>query len=435
MLCLYMDNFRGFQDTLIPIKDVNFLVGENSTGKTSVMALLNILSSLGFWMSRTGFDVEHIKLGNYQDIVSAHEKNKKYFRVGMWLCSEEERSQDAYLITYKEREGMPVISRYTCETDKKLIDVVFGTKSLRFRREQTSGTLDGGIETAKEWFDTWKRRHDETRGYYTNIKSPTKFGLMRSLGALNAHLSSEEEEVNKGKGKGKYFSISVSIPYSRTTWLAPIRTKPKRTYDEYNLEYSPEGEHTPYLIKKYFRRKEEKERFLEFVRNFGLNSGLFKTIEVKNFGGTTTAPFELDVSLNDTVLKIINVGYGVSQALPVIVELFEQKKGICYFIQQPEVHLHPKAQAAMGELFFELTINERKKFIVETHSDFIIDRFRLKLRDSENKPKTQVLYFTRDSQGNRVYPIEILDNGDFTDEQPSGYREFFVREQMSILGL
>ena len=139
---------------------------------------------------------------------------------------------------------------------------------------------------------------------------------MRSLGALNSYLLSEKEV-----GKGKSISISMSVPYGRTTWLAPIRTKPKRTYDEYNLEYSPEGEHTPYLIKKYFRKEEEKRRFLEFVREFGRNSGLFQTIEVKNFGRRITAPFELDVSLNDTVLKIINVGYGVSQALPVIVEL------------------------------------------------------------------------------------------------------------------
>jgi hypothetical protein len=433
MFYLYMDNFRGFQDTLIPIKDVNFLVGENSTGKTSVMALLNILSGLGFWMISTRFEAEEMKLGNYQDIVSAHVKDKKYFRVGMCVSREGEESQGAYLITYKEREGMPAISRYTCKMGGKLVDVIFATKSLRFRREEKSGTLDGGIETAKEWFETWRRRHDESKGSYTSIRGATKFGLMRSLGALNAYLLSEEKEIHKGRGR--HISITVPTPYPEVTWLAPIRTKPKRTYDEYNLDYSPEGEHTPYLIKKYFRRKEEKERFLKFVRTFGVNSGLFKTIEVKNFGRTTTAPFELDVSLNDTVLKIVNVGYGVSQALPVVVELFEEAKGTCYLIQQPEVHLHPKAQAAMGELFFELTVNEHKKFIVETHSDFIIDRFRLKLRDSENKPEAQVLYFTRDSRGNRVYPIEILASGDFTDKQPLGYREFFVREQMNILGL
>lgn len=432
MYSLYMDNFRGFQDTLIPMKDINFLVGENSTGKTSVMALINVLSSIGFWMSSMSLDTEEVKLGNFEDIVSAHAMNKKYFRVGMCLSDEREKSLDAFLITYKEREGMPTISRYTREVDKKLVDVKFGTERLRFTRKMRSATTDDGIETSREWFDTWRHRHDESRVYYTTIKSPMKFRLMRSLGALNSYLLSEEE-VDKGRDRS--ISVRMSIPYPRTIWLAPIRTKPKRTYDEYSLEYSPEGEHTPYLIKKYFRKKEAKKRFLEFVRDFGINSGLFQTIEVKNFGRTLTAPFELDVSLNDTVLKILNVGYGVSQALPVIVELFEQKKDTCFFIQQPEVHLHPRGQAAMGELFFELSIKENKDFIVETHSDFIIDRFRLKLRDSKNKPESQVLYFTRDSKGNSVYPIEILDNGEFTDKQPPGYRDFFVREQMNILGL
>lgn len=436
MNCLYLDNFRGFQDTLMPMKDVTFLVGENSTGKTSVMSLLNILSSSNFWISSTTFDIEETKLGNYQDIVSVDSKDKKYFRVGMCLSEEAKggNKHSTYLITFKEKEGMPAVYRYTYETESKLIDVVFGTKSLRYRIEQTSGTMGESIENARQWFDTWKNRHDVSRGSYKSIGSQLRFGLMRSLGALNAYLLAEEKE-EKPKSRGKYFSFNWSTPYSDITWLAPIRTKPKRTYDEYNLEFSPEGEHTPYLIKKYFRKKMDKQKFLEFARKFGENSGLFRTIHVKNFGRTVTAPFELDVGLNNNLLKIVNVGYGVSQVLPVIVELFERKKHNCYLIQQPEIHLHPRAQAAMGELFFELSVLENKYFVIETHSDFIIDSFRLKYRDSKNKkPGAQVLYFERDGEGNKIYPIEILENGDLAAEQPKGYREFFIGKQMRILG-
>ncbi len=47
---LYIDNFRGFDDTYIPLKEVNFFVGENSTGKTSILSLINLLYDYSFWL-------------------------------------------------------------------------------------------------------------------------------------------------------------------------------------------------------------------------------------------------------------------------------------------------------------------------------------------------------------------------------------------------
>ena len=51
MKTLYLDNYKGFVKTFIPFLDVNFFVGENSTGKTAILNLLNILSTPSFWIS------------------------------------------------------------------------------------------------------------------------------------------------------------------------------------------------------------------------------------------------------------------------------------------------------------------------------------------------------------------------------------------------
>lgn len=77
------------------------------------------------------------------------------------------------------------------------------------------------------------------------------------------------------------------------------------------------------------------------------------------------------------------------------------------------------------------------KFIIETHSDYIIDRFRTAYRDNKVKPENadaQVVFFERTAKGNRLYPIEILPDGELSEGQPKGYREFFLREQMKIMG-
>jgi predicted ATP-dependent endonuclease of OLD family len=74
---LYMDNFRGFRDAYIPIANVNFLVGGNSSGKTSVLSLLKLMSEERL-LSDSQFFSEDVDLGTFQDIVSAHADDRTY---------------------------------------------------------------------------------------------------------------------------------------------------------------------------------------------------------------------------------------------------------------------------------------------------------------------------------------------------------------------
>ena len=91
------------------MKDIDFLVGENSTGKTSLLALINLMHSALFWLrGALEFSSGEIKLGNFRDIVSAGAENKSYFRIGLFVGEKEEDNSvdySAYLITFKEKEG------------------------------------------------------------------------------------------------------------------------------------------------------------------------------------------------------------------------------------------------------------------------------------------------------------------------------------------
>jgi predicted ATPase len=134
-------------------------------------------------------------------------------------------------------------------------------------------------------------------------------------------------------------------------------------------------------------------------------------------------------------LNISNVGYGVSQGLPVIVEAFVREPGTLFAIQQPEVHLHPRAQAAIGEMIFSLAHREKKRFIVETHSDFTIDRYRVSLRESKDADVgSQILFFARVNGKNVVSQILIGKDGGLPDSQPNSYRSFFLKEGLKVIG-
>lgn len=444
MKYIFVDNFRGFENTIVPLRDVNFLVGENSTGKTSLLALIKLLTTSSFWVGGIPhFGSEGVGLGNYQDIVSVGAKDKNYFRIGLFWGREHTGDNffRACLITFKEREGMPFVSRYTFVHEELQLQFKFASK-IQYKYSAPPTLSHEGEEEIHQMFLAWSQEHKRSTGRYTTLRLPiqmfrTPLGTslaMMHFTFLREGVPAEKDVFNIDFTKvGSSFGLASM--FTKVSMLAPIRTRPKRIYDEYDLEFSPEGKHTPYLIKRYFRKRTEKDNFLRFISKFGETSGLFKTIEVKSFGHAVTSPFELDVAINGTFLKLINVGYGVSQVLPVIVEMFEQGPNTLFLIQQPEIHLHPRAQSALGELFYDLAILENKAFIVETHSDFIIDSFRFSCRAKEGKkPESQILYFERSETGNHLFSIAILENGDLPEEQPVGYRDFFMKQQMRMLG-
>jgi len=423
MIYLYVDNFRGFTDSLIPIKDVNFFVGENSTGKTSLLSLIKLFSSNSFWLKQE-FNSDEVQLGNFDDIVSAFSEKKDYFRIGI-INEDVDDIHQAVLFEFKENNGLPALFHFQIRfKNLYMAFVVKGNKNyLKFNKikEKNPASLLSIFRSQLKTFS----------GNIQDMKEIEEKSSSRNLKNTLLSLFIGEKDMELPP------FIFYSSPFgNEVAWLAPIRTKPRRTYDDYRYDFTPEGEHTPYLIKKFFNTNDDK-KFKNALEKFGKESGLFDTIEINEFSKSAVSPFELRIVLNKHALPINSVGYGVSQALPVVVEMISQPKNAWIAIQQPEVHLHPKAQASLGELLYYIAKEEKKSFLIETHSDFTIDRFRVNLNKdkSKNKPSSQILFFTRTDTGNHVYPIKIEDNGEFSQEQPPEFRNFFINEELDILGI
>jgi len=424
---LYADNFRGFTNALLTIRDVNFFVGENSTGKTSMLSLLKLLKSVEF-LSNQDFNAEDVELGNYRDIVSVNATDKSYFRVGLIEQGTDTRF-NGFLMTFIEEEGIPFLHKYTYRFEGKQTELLFFTNIVKYRSKKLPEAKDK-ITPIKEIFREWVEEHKEKRAPYKGYKQIDRqeFGDV-PLPLLTFVLFRESRR-------------RVPPAPKPIVWLAPIRTIPKRAHDKYSFKFSSEGMHIPYVIKKILsgKTKAEKEQamlFKRFIEEFGKESGLFQSIDVKEYDRRTkVSPFELDIILNGHALSIDNVGYGVSQVLPVVVELFRRKHGTWFAIQQPEIHIHPTAQASLGNVLFNLALLEDKKFLIETHSDFIIDRFRTNYRKTKvkSKPDAQIVFFERGQGENKLHCIAISKDGELPDTQPKAYRDFFVKEQMHLLG-
>ena len=80
MRYVFMHNFRGFHETILPLRKITFLVGENSTGKSSFLKLIYALSRPHFWFSPEAPFQDETELGGFGDIVSAWSADNHSFR-------------------------------------------------------------------------------------------------------------------------------------------------------------------------------------------------------------------------------------------------------------------------------------------------------------------------------------------------------------------
>jgi predicted ATPase len=172
------------------------------------------------------------------------------------------------------------------------------------------------------------------------------------------------------------------------------------------------------------------------LSGFGKGSGLFDSIQVVRKGKKQSDPFQLNVKIKGPSFNLVDVGYGVSQVLPILVDsLQERRETTQLLLQQPEVHLHPKAQAELGSFFAHTTKKHGVRFVIETHSDHLIDRIRMAIRDGKLKPQdVSLLFFERRESEAAIHTLKLDEQGQILDA-PASYRRFFLTEERRILGL
>jgi len=132
----------------------------------------------------------------------------------------------------------------------------------------------------------------------------------------------------------------------------------------------------------------------------------------------------------------INVGFGITYVLPVLVALLKAKKDDLVIIENPECHLHPKAQRIIGEMIAKVSA-AGVQIIVETHSDHVLNGIRLSVKKKIiNQNDTQVLFVAREDIGTHfhtnVYAPNILENGDL-DVWPEGFFDEWDNALISLL--
>ena len=159
----------------------------------------------------------------------------------------------------------------------------------------------------------------------------------------------------------------------------------------------------------------------------GQHLGLFSKIDIRKRSPNS---YEILVDVSGKLRNLVDVGYGVTSLLPLIHALAYAPDGTLFLLQQPEVHLHPSAQAKLVELLATSNHN----FVIETHSDHVIDWFRILVTEGKLAASDLgIIYFERlpnDQSSTQLYQLSLDGSGNLSG-QPLNYRQFFLRRDNS----
>ena len=145
---------------------------------------------------------------------------------------------------------------------------------------------------------------------------------------------------------------------------------------------------------------------------------------------------ELKVLLNGNSAEhdLTHVGVGVSQVLPILVTCLLADKDTTLIFEQPEIHLHPKVQALLADFFLSMALLG-KQCIVETHSEYLINRLRYRTAsESEDKIINNIkMYFVEKQQGCSKFREVILNKYGAILDWPDGFFDQSLTEAENIL--
>ena len=438
-----------------PLRPITLLVGENSTGKTTFLGCYDVLhrmfserefTDLSDFDDLPDFNQEPFAMGSFRDIARSRRGPSgriNEFKLGLALeASQNNMPCSELTATFREEGSQPIVSTLRFQ---------FGHESfLELERsdEGTSFHIPG--HSLQKTHITFGQAMS-LLSYLTAFEGVPS-GLQSDLQNLKPvfeylfSLRPRSEAAKRGPMLRRRIP-SYRPQLSKLIPVAPLRSKPKRTYDPVRETASPEGEHIPMLMMRLDRTDKAHWGSLhDDLVEFGRSSGLFSDIKVKRHGKQMSDPFQLQVKVRSGPhANIMDVGYGISQSLPILVDVMaaegparrgvpRRAGGRTFLLQQPEVHLHPKGQAQLASLFIEAFKKRRHRFLIETHSDYILDRIRISVRQSLLKPnEVSILYFEPNGNAVNIHSMGLDAHGNVKGA-PAGYRDFFSKETDQLLG-
>ena len=414
---LQLTNFKAWRELQMHFGKVTGLFGENSSGKSSILQLLLLLKQTKNATDRRlvldfGGPNEMVNLGNYQAIVHGNDRNADISWTLNWELLEPLKIHD------------PMGSRKDIlyEGDDLRLSTRVGLNQIGLIDEHLSARrMEYGF--SETTFGIEPKISDETRpkgSQEFQIKSEGKrpFNFVRNQGRgwplsgpTKSHLFPDQAQTYfQNTSFLSEFEYEYEDLMDRIFYLGPLREHPQREYRWSGASpdgVGPRGERTVDAILAATAGGEERnigrgrlKTFQEMIAYWLRELGMIHSFRIEEIGSGTNlyqARVKKDPRGPETMLT--DVGFGVSQVLPVLVLLYYVPEGSIVMMEQPEIHLHPSVQSRLAEVMIEVAKKREVQIIVESHSEHLLRRFQRRVAEEKLPSSDMKLYFVETSRG------------------------------------
>lgn len=396
---LHLKNFKGWRDTKpVTLKPLTVLFGTNSSGKSSLeqfflMLRQTVESSDRKLVLHPGDRESAVNLGSFEEMIYRRDKTARLGFDFEWILPRPLNVKDPK--TAKTWTGDRV--GFECQLglqNGKLTQLGVDRFAYRLRKGGTEvlNVKIEGTEGSKAEYKLSAEPYTLVRvtGRQWQLGVPSRFyGFPEQVGAYYQNADFVQD-----------LSLALEKMLRSVCYLGPLRSRGERLYqwaggEPENVGFSGEQSVSAMLAAKErslnTRHGKHKRPFQKLIAEQLRQLGLIDSFDVKQISANRKE-YEVKIKTPGAPdwVDLPDVGFGVSQVLPVVVQCFYAPAGSILFIEQPELHLHPSAQANLADLFIDALSSCEDgaprgiQLIVETHSEHFLNR--LQRRIAENDP-------------------------------------------------
>ena len=386
---LRLRNFKTWADTGdITLAPVNLFLGSNSTGKSSLLQALLLLKQTVASPDRTvqlnlggAESGDFVNLGSFDDVLNADARDRM-FAIEADFC-------------HRQRGGEPVLFHFAAEYRSSTRGVPI-IQSLTLGQDQ-------------QYFRAIRRE----RGAYSVFgpdSSSQPLGKSREFEPERSVAFSPEAVQILGSGGRMVQDISLAIrrELEQIVYLGPLRPKPQRDYTWNQAAPGTIGETGANAIPALLASAQSRngDGLVESVSSWLKRMGIADRLRVQRLGRSTR--YAVIVERDGVSANLRDVGIGISQVLPALTLAYFAPPGATVIMEEPEIHLHPLAQAVLAELFVEVSKEREIQFLVETHSEHLFRRLQtLMAREQLSNEECRPYFVERDGAVARLRTLEV----------------------------
>ncbi len=417
---LRIQNFKGWKDTgAIKLAPITLFFGANSSGKSSIGQFLMLLKQTVDISDRktvlySGDKNSAVQLGSFRDMIYGHDIENKIIFNYKWDVPESLKFKDS--IAKKDYTANKISFAATLGTE---------TNNQKLRVDQFEYQL---IDDISSILKIEMKNEDKTkyRVYAKPYKLKRNTGRAWSIGAPVRFYGFPDEVIayyQNAEFVQKLNLVQEQL-FRSIYYLGPLRTKTERIYtwagnEADSVGFSGENTVAAMLAAKSRKislgHKKLNHPFEEVIARQLKKMKLIDAFEVKSIS-KNRQEYEVKVKTRGSKswVDLPDVGFGVSQVLPVLTQCFYAPANSIIIMEQPEIHLHPAAQAILADVFIDV-INSKEngkdrniQLIIETHSEHFLRRLQRRIAEEEVKKENVAAYFANiDKSPAKLEPLKI----------------------------